>query len=96
MERLRKVQSAGLLWKSKYGRWGRLVGQFTHFLVALGMLIVAIVEFSAERPLFDLLGKYADIPSEVEALFFQVTYEAYYLDVHITIDYRVEGYPSTL
>lgn len=61
-----------LLQKVKAGRVVRLTLQFTHFLIALGMLITAIVEFSAERPLFDLLGSYADLPKEVEVLFFQV------------------------
>ncbi len=58
--------------KMKFRRWTRLTVQFLHLLMALGMLITAIVEFSAKRPLFDLLGNYADIPSEVETLFFQV------------------------
>ena len=43
--------------------------QFVHFLVALGFLIVALVEFSAERPLFDVLGKHSDIPDTVYSLF---------------------------
>ena len=34
----------------------RTVLQLAHFLVALSLLCVAVVEFSAEAPLFDVLG----------------------------------------
>ena len=34
----------------------RMVLQLAHFLVALSLLCVAVVEFSAEAPLFDVLG----------------------------------------
>ena len=33
-----------------------MVLQLAHFLVALSLLCVAVVEFSAEAPLFDVLG----------------------------------------
>ena len=42
--------------KGSIRRWFWVVLQLAHFLVALSLLCVAVVEFSAEAPLFDVLG----------------------------------------
>lgn len=42
--------------KGSIRRWFWMALQLAHFLVALSLLCVAVVEFSAEAPLFDVLG----------------------------------------
>ena len=47
-----------------------MVLQLAHFLVALSLLCVAVVEFSAEAPLFDVLGTDRQaIPQPVRVVF---------------------------
>ena len=47
-----------------------MVLQVAHFLVALSLLCVAVVEFSAEAPLFDVLGTDRQaIPQPVRVVF---------------------------
>jgi len=51
--------SPGKFWAG-VRRWWGVALQLAHFLVALALLCVALAEFCAEPPLFDVLGPMED------------------------------------